>query len=312
MNAHYWNRIVSIGMALLFSGSCGESAAEPQEEQNLLSLTGEYFGQEPPGDTPRVFAPGIISGGVLHATPSFTPDGREIYWAVFGNGPGMGRIWFSRLTGDRWSQPELAPFAATEHGDSPVVSPDGQTLVFNSSRALNGESRERLWAVRRDSDGSWSDPSPLDGAINDHALHWQTSLDREGGIYFGSERSPNHGSDDIFYSEYRDGHFQEPENLGPVVNSSAHESMPYVDPDGRFLLFSRLVEGSSAGIFLSRRETDGTWGQPVSISDARPDVRGECPQLTPDGRYLFFLRYESGVFNVYWVDAGFLEEMGGS
>ena len=300
---------VSVGIITLFSVSCGASSTAPQDDPVFADLSGDYFGQQPPGDVPEVFAPGIISGQALHATPSLTPDGNEIYWAVTGSSPGASRVWYSRRVGNRWTEPALAPFSESEEADNPVVSPDGQSLIFNSDRPVGGDARERIWRVDRQSDGFRSDPSPVDPVINDYALHWQVSIDEHGGLYFGSERAPSQGLDDIFHSEFRDGQFQMPDNLGQPINTQGHESMPSIDPQSRFLIFSRQSYGEATGLFASVRDVDGSWSDPIDVTLARPDVQGECPQLTPDGRFLFFLRYESGTFNVYWVDAQFLYDL---
>ena len=43
-------------------------------------LKGPYLGQKPPGMTPEVFAPGIISTEHKeHSTLAFSPDGTEIF-----------------------------------------------------------------------------------------------------------------------------------------------------------------------------------------------------------------------------------------
>ena len=46
-------------------------------------LKGEYLGQEKPDDTPRMFAPGIVSGHGFdseHSPAVFSRDGKEVYW----------------------------------------------------------------------------------------------------------------------------------------------------------------------------------------------------------------------------------------
>lgn len=41
----------------------------------------DYLGQTPPGDTPVVFARGIVSDSLQqHGVPSFSPDGNEVFW----------------------------------------------------------------------------------------------------------------------------------------------------------------------------------------------------------------------------------------
>ena len=34
-----------------------------------------------------------------------------------------------------------------------------------------------------------------------------------------------------------------------------------------------------------------------------------CPQVSPDGRYLFFLSAKSGTYDAYWIDAQVIEPL---
>jgi hypothetical protein len=47
--------------------------------QQFTDLSGDYSGLTPPGDTPVVFALGIVSTDSLneHCAPTFSPDGKE-------------------------------------------------------------------------------------------------------------------------------------------------------------------------------------------------------------------------------------------
>lgn len=265
-------------------------------------LSGPYFGQELPGDTPLIFADGIISGHNLHSSPSFSPRGDELYWSICDDGPGQCRVHYSEmLESGRWTAPEVASFSIRAAGDNPVFHPNGRRLFFNSSRPLHGVAKERIWYVDREDGGPWSDPLPVDPIINDHALHWQASVDSSGRIYFGSDRTPNFGSDDIFYSDDVNGHYVEPENIGQGINTANVESTPFIDPEGRLILFSRLVGSSYHSIFLSRRNSDGTWADPLDLSDDCQTESGVCPQLSPDGEFLFFLKFNGVDFDIHWL-----------
>ncbi|MFX1513426.1 MAG: hypothetical protein ACFFCQ_12635, partial [Promethearchaeota archaeon] len=51
---------------------------------NQSVLYGEYLGLTPPKITPEIFAPGIISTHHHeHSFPTFSPDGREVYWSLW-------------------------------------------------------------------------------------------------------------------------------------------------------------------------------------------------------------------------------------
>ena len=50
------------------------------QQSDFPKLTGPYLGQKPPGKTPEIFAPGIVSTEGLQLRLFFTPDGSEIVY----------------------------------------------------------------------------------------------------------------------------------------------------------------------------------------------------------------------------------------
>ena len=46
-------------------------------------LKGPYLGQQVPGMTPQIFAPGIVSTSGHEYAPTFTPDGNDLYYGHF-------------------------------------------------------------------------------------------------------------------------------------------------------------------------------------------------------------------------------------
>jgi hypothetical protein len=73
-------------------------------------------------------------------------------------------------------------------------------------------------------------------------------------------------------------------------------------------------------LYVSFREPDRTWGEPVNFgTDINSEVLEYCPMVTPDGEYLFFSRRrsdppESGWAaishgDVFWVDAAVIERL---
>ena len=286
-----------------------------EKVETFSELKGPYLGQKLPGKKPIIFADGIVNRKLQHSTPSISPDGSEICWTDREFDSRYSVIYLSKKVNNRWATPEILVPNSNYWDDSPVFSPDGKTLFFNSNRPWPGNSgteHERIWFVKRQSGGSWSSPLPVDRVINDYALHWQVSVDNNGTLYFGSERKPNYGMDDIFCSEYNNGHFGSPVNLGPPVNTSEHESVPFIDPEGKFLLFVRpaKINGNliRTCIWISRKDANGSWSEPVNITAVYPDFEGGCPKVTPDGKYIFYLRYINRKFSVYWVSSEILDE----
>lgn len=88
-------------------------------------------------------------------------------------------------------------------------------------------------------------------------------------LFFSSARPGGYGGLDIYVSKKSDGVWQQPENLGPTVNSPYDENTPYLAGDGRTLYFSSNRADMSIGgydilqcFFTDRTQT---WSAPVNI-----------------------------------------------
>ena len=85
---------------------------------------------------------------------------------------------------------------------------------------------------------------------------------------------------------------------------------PFIAPDESYLIFSRSVpeERGRSDLFISFRDVDGTWTEAVNMGDAIDSLQNEVsPVVTPDGRYLVFLRVSGEVNDVYWTKADIIE-----
>jgi ankyrin repeat protein len=272
-------------------------------------LEGDYMGQKVPGETPELFAPGIVSSiWGLHSAAAFSPDENIVMWAPMITIPGQlystGGILMSERKNKRWTTPRFAPFPGDSEGDVPFFAPDGKRVYFMSAQALPGDpqsEKERIWYVDRAADG-WSEPKLVDPSVNDYPHHWQFSVDAQHTIYFSSSLPDGHGEGDIYSSERVDGKWKKPVNLGTPVNSATDEGMPFIAPDGSYLIFSRSYD-----LYISYRKEDEGWTEPMNlgkpINSSSIDI---CPIVSPDGRYLFFLSQRGGESHIWWVDAGFI------
>ena len=146
-------------------------------------------------------------------------------------------------------------------------------------------------------------------SVNGGHLHWQGSLDRDGNLYFGSERTGTAGRDDIFVARATQSGYSRPEPMPAPVNTRGHESMPFIGPDGDYLLFSRGYYGSgtpdfATGFLVSFRRSDGSWTEPNQVPvEGVPEEDIACPFVTRDGKWLIFLILNPNEKAVYRVDA---------
>ncbi len=91
--------------------------------QQTVAPSGPFLGQKPPGTTPEVFAPGIVSKEGDQGRLFIAPDGSEIiYWER--DVSGRMRIISIFNKGGVWSGPEALPFSEEYINNEPCLSPD--------------------------------------------------------------------------------------------------------------------------------------------------------------------------------------------
>ena len=304
-------------------------------QQNGFPTRDLYLSQKTPGDSPELFAPGIVSTHHHeHSSPAFSPDGSEVYWSVFVNFLGPQVILYSKEEDGRWAPPEVAPFSGQYSDGQPFLTRDGRKLFFESQRPINQDSEIAgdidLWVVERTAEG-WGEPKHLGFPINSDAWERGPTVSDHGNLYFSSMREGGFGQSDIYCSEWIDGAYSEPKNLGSNINTDDYETWPYIAPDERFIIF----DSGPKGIVVSFLRKDGSWSEPIRTAE-RLQTKGSddrFPMLSPDGRYFFFVSNRSignpyfekplnlgeikeeaerpgnGFGDVYWLNAGFIEEL---
>jgi Tol biopolymer transport system component len=272
-------------------------------------LTGPYLGQNPPGKNPEIFAPGIVSAEGAQGYPSFTRDGKEFYFYCGRRGG-----WFhSQYKDGGWQAPAVVPFSSQYGFGEAIVSPDGSKLLFCTKlrQEKDDDSDDLdLWMMKR-RQGEWQEPTPLDSTLNSCRNEAFPTSTLSGNIYFFREYEEN-GSE-ILVSEYSDGAFAPPEILGPAINTEKDEYDPFVDPGERYLIYCARDREDGFGkndLYISFKTEAGAWTQSVNLGPAINSESEEIsPHVSPDGNYLFFSSEREGSHDIYWVDAGFIEDL---
>jgi Tol biopolymer transport system component len=217
---------------------------------------------------------------------------------------------FMEVANNRWTPPAPVPFqkGAFRKCDSPCWSADGSKLYF-ISLLLAGDSGIETLCYVETMENAWSEPALFDSVINSGNLHWQFSFADNGNLYFSSERENGFGGYDLYRSDCTNGVYSEPENLGPTVNTAESDATPFIAHDESCLIFASTGRDDGLGrsdLYVSFLMEDSTWTEPRNLGPRINTVHHEiCPVVTPDGKYLFFLRSQS----VYWIDASVIGEL---
>ena len=232
---------------------------------------------------PTIFAPGVVSRYTNNGSPTFSPDGKTLFFARSAN---WSVILESHRQGDGWSTPEIAPFSGTWNDWSPEFSPDGRYLIYVSVRPKLGAN---LYRVDRTGNG-WSQPVRLPDAVNIGRSQWKPSIAGDGSIYFTSVTKAGKR---LYCSRYVDGAYRSAQPLS--FSDGTHGDVdPEVAPDEAFMVFASngRTPGDSADHLFIVYRTAGAWGEPQPLRYAGDDANGRStdnePHLSPDGHTLYF------------------------
>ena len=252
---------------------------------------------------PQVFAPGLISSGKEFGL-SFTPDGKEAYFTRFDAEKKTNHIYRAIFMNNTWQAPVPLKFSRDEWRDLDAsVSPDGKKLFFISTRPKPGRPQNSpgdmdIWVADRDGD-EWTAPRWLEN-VNSEAKEGSPSVDRDGTLYFFSDRGSAPNSNSIYSAKLIHGNYSAPERLPPEVNSGVSDTSPFISPDGKTLLFySNRPGGYGKGDLYVSLKKKGKWTSAVNLGATVNSQDSEYnPSVSPNGRYLYFGRNR----NIYEID----------
>ena len=277
---------------------------------NWPDVAGPYLGQELPGMTAEIFAPGIISTDRSEINSVFAPDRDEFYFTTWTRETGS-KIMVTSQIDDRWTTPEVASFSKDYSNVDLAITYDGKRVFFGTRRPRPGETEIRegvfdMWFADRTETG-WGEEQSLGPVVNSGKSQIYPTVTRDGTLYFQAVREEGYGKADIYRSRLIDGVYQTPENLGPVINSENYEGDVFVADDESYLIVSIYGRKDGYGegdLFISFRSPDDSWSPLRNMGGAiNSDKRDFCPMVTPDGKYFFFSSKRGGEGDIFWVDA---------
>jgi len=143
---------------------------------------------------------------------------------------------------------------------------DGKYIFFTKCNARGGVGACDIY-FSRITNGIWSKPFIIKPPLNSVKWESQPCISADGQtLYFASNRRPSYGGMDIFKSEFKNGSFQAPVNLGPSVNTKGNEQAPFIHVDGKTLYFTSDEHPGLGNndIFIARLEAD-TWSTPENL-----------------------------------------------
>lgn len=264
------------------------------QNDNFSGLKSPYLGQKPPGTTPEVFAPRLVSTkDHKEFSCTFSPDGREFYFNRSGN------IMMCRYVENEWKAPVRASFDTDFMDHEPHITADGSKLYFGSNRQGYG-----IWMAER-MGNTWGEPVPVGSGM-------YVTTSRNGNIYLTSFEGKD-GS--LVQTKLEEGKFSEFIHLKGGVNSPYDDWHPCIAPDESYILFDSNRPGSHQGegtfdLYVCFKMRDGSWGAAINIGEKLNIMADNIvAYISPDGKYLFYNSMNGDTWDIYWVDARIIDEL---
>ena len=217
----------------------------------------------------KLFEPQTISNGQSFGL-TMSPDGNTAYFVNSFGGRQRLEVMQSEKKNGKWTTPKSAFFSAKGIREiDPFVSPDGNTILYNSRRSSNNLKEKDLdvWMLNKQN-GKWGKPFPVD-AINTLEHETYATMSANGNIYFGVNKSGGYGGGDIYVSKLENGKYQTPQNIGFPINTDKDEGNCFIAPDESYIIFSANGFVSNYGgfdLYISFYIND-KWSIPINLGD---------------------------------------------
>jgi len=284
-----------------------------QDVQNIQVIQGNYLDQTLPGDTPLVFAPGIVSDNFQqHGAPSFSPDGNEILWQTNQQTGKDNDEWItSSMTMRRnegiWGPPAISPYSFM-----PFFSPDGKRIYFQP------EGKNDISYVEKNGSG-WSEPKSINLVSQYPELKqaFYPSVAQNGTLYFMASAIGQWNNVGIYRVELKNGEYTKPELLPKNINvpGNSRNWAPFIAPDESYLIFCStrgLSQYDQGDLFICFRQPDSTWTEPENMgAPINTNQMERFSYVSPDGKFLFFTRDVPPDYleDVFWVSSSIIEKL---
>ena len=279
------------------------------QEVDFPILKGPYLGQEPPGMTPELFTPGIVSTDRVELNAIFSKDGKLFYFTRK-NDNGLYQIWEMRMEDHGWSKPRVAPFSGVYEEADPFISPDGRFLYYITKKPEKTFGPPHDILIMEWDGDYWSGPINPGPPLNTEYNEIFPCLTNSGTLYFNSNMPGGFGQRDIYKSVWKDGKFSKPEIVGPPISTEYNEGDVFVSPDESFMIFTSVSrpDGFGSGdLYISTyNKKYETWSTPINLGEKINSSGYDYgPWISHDMKYFFFTRNN----DIYWVDAKIIEKL---
>lgn len=219
------------------------------------------------------FSPVFYRGGIVFC--SNRPQGLIHGYSTVNN-ESFYKIYFSDTTrSSQWqdSRPLTGQVNSNLNNGPATFNSKGDTVYFSRNLIVNGNFRNindkgnklgLFTAVLRN--GEWTDIHEM--RFNDASWNVTTPFLSPDGrrLFFASDKPEGFGGSDLYYSEWKNGYWNNPVNLGNIVNTAGNEAYPFVNDAGDLFFSSDGLPGKGGKDIFFTHFSDTAWINPVNLN----------------------------------------------
>jgi outer membrane protein OmpA-like peptidoglycan-associated protein len=217
------------------------------------------------------FSPVCYKNGIVFCTNK--PSTRIMGYSTEDN-KGFMKIFFIDSIGISQKAPKFfSKKLNTKFNDGPVTfNSKGDTIYYSRNTIIDGKmseisgTRNKLGIFYSVFDGyDWTKTREL--RLNNERYNITTPwLSPDGNrLYFASDKPGGYGGSDIYYSQWKNDYWEDPVNMGPVINTKGNESYPFINGAGEFFFSSDGHHGLGGKDIFFARYADSSWIEPVCL-----------------------------------------------
>jgi len=251
-----------------------------------------YLGQTPPGMTPVIFAPGIVSTpDTKEWSCTFSSDSNEMYfYRIYENN--YCKLLFCKYENGAWTDPQELELTSAYSASEPHITLDNQRLYFLWD---DGSSDIPMYFMANRTTDGWSAP-----VVAGQGMYLTSDLN---GLLYTTDMSSVMVNGKIYLAEVTtdSGIFADYHRLviQPYFGKQAH---PGIAPDGSYIIFD--IDGGNH-MFVSFKRYDGNWSPAIDLTQHGFANESGGGYISPDGLYMFFQKD----YDLWWVDTQVIKNL---
>jgi len=220
------------------------------------------------------FSPVFYKGGIVFCSDQ---SGNSLV-SYKDNQNRLFKIFFVTKKGSSgWTHPEiLAKEITSAFNDGPATFNENGNIIYysrnnsieNSMRNITDTTNKLGIYSAELIDGKWTNIKPFTYK-NPLYSFCTPALTPDGErIYFSSDMPGGYGGMDLYYCDRRNNEWDQPVNLGPVINTPKNESFPFAYKYGKLYFASDGLKGFGGKDLFYTQEINGEWIAPMHLDSA--------------------------------------------